>query len=251
MLNYSSRFWLYAPTGLFLILAAAVMIHWWMVADAFEKKLAALKGHEAIPSVTLDWDKIEVEGFPFRLDANFHNLRISGIAAHGPFSWRSENFAMHGLTYGRSQDVYEAAGQQQIGWMDANSVGHTTSFQSGSMRGSTILDAQGLRRFDLDIADPGGPDFILARFQFHIRRGRDGGSLDVMASIDGLAAGNRKPEHHQLYVTLTKGAALMPLLRGEISWPEAIRHWRAMGGGEKVSDGSGRQSLAEVLNPLY
>ena len=32
MFKYSSRFWLYAPTGLFLLLAAAAMIHWWIVA---------------------------------------------------------------------------------------------------------------------------------------------------------------------------------------------------------------------------
>ena len=74
-MNYSSRFWLYAPISTFLLLAAAVMGYWHLVDSAFEKKLAALKGHEAIPGVTLDWDKVEVGGFPFRIDADFTNFR--------------------------------------------------------------------------------------------------------------------------------------------------------------------------------
>jgi hypothetical protein len=250
-MNYSSRFWLYAPTGLFVILAAAVMTHWWTVAGAFEKKLAALKGREAIPGITLNWDGVEVGGFPFRLDADFVNFRIAGAGAHGPFSWRSEKFATHGLAYARSKDVYEAAGPQQIGWTDSNGGAHSASFQTGSMRGSSILGSQGLARFDLDIAQLAGADFTLTRFQFHMRRGADGNSLDLMVSTEGFEAGRKKPAHRQLYVTLEKGEPLLPLLRGEISWPEAVRRWRAGGGSEKTSDDPGAQRLAGVLNPLY
>jgi hypothetical protein len=250
-MNYSSRFWLYAPSALFAALAAAVMIHWWMLAGPFEKKLAALKGREAIPGISLDWDKVEVGGFPFRLDANFQNLRVAGAGAHGPFSWRSEKFAMHGLTYGRSQDVYEAAGRQQVSWTDTNGEGHAASFQSGSMRGSSILGPQGLMRFDLDIVELVGPDFTLTRFQFHMRRDPDGSGLDLMVSTDGLPVGTKKPVHRQLYMTLAKGEPLMPLLRGEIAWPEAVRRWRAGGGSEKLSNDPGGQGLAELLKPLY
>ncbi|HKX64485.1 MAG TPA: DUF2125 domain-containing protein [Rhizomicrobium sp.] len=249
--RYSSRFWLYAPTALFAALAAAVMIHWWMVAGALEKELAALKGREAIPGITLNWDKAEVGGFPFRLDANFQNLRIAGAGAHGPFSWRSDKFAMHGLTYGRSQDVYEAAGRQQISWTEPNGEARAAAFQSGSMRGSSILGPQGLMRFDLDIAELVGPDFTLTRFQFHVRQGLDGNSLDLMISTDGLPVGAKKLEHRQLYVTLTKAEPLLPLLRGEASWPEAVGRWRAGGGSEKVSNDPGTQNLAELLKPLY
>jgi len=250
--KYSSRFWLYAPTALFLFLAAAVMIHWWTAAGAFEKKLAALKGREAVPGVTLNWDKAEVGGFPFRLDANFQNLRIAGAGAHGPFSWRSEKFAMHGLTYGRSQDVYEAAGRQQVSWTGPNGGRHSASFLSSSMRGSSIVDGQGLRRFDLDIANPGGPDIAMTRFQFHMRRDPGGNSLDLMVSTDGFQRGTKKPDHLQLYVTLAKAEWLMPLLRGEASWPEATQRWRSQGGSEKLSnDLAAGQALAGLLKPLY
>ena len=251
MLKYSSRFWLYAPTGFFLLLAAAVMIHWWIAAAAFEKKLATLKSREAVPGIILNWDKVEVGGFPFRLDASFQSLHIAGAGAHGPFVWNSEKFAMHGLTYGRSQDVYEAAGQQQISWTDTSGQNHATSFLPGSMHGSSILDAQGLRRFDLDIVQIGGTDFTLARLQFHMRRDPDGNSLDLMIGTDSFPAGTRKPAHFQLYVTLPKAEALMPLLRGEVSWPQAVQHWRAGGGREKFSNDPGEQSSAELLKPLY
>lgn len=251
MFSYSSRFWLYAPTALFALLAAAVMLHWWMAAGAFERKLEALKGREAIPGITLNWDKVEVGGFPFRLDANFQNFRIAGASAHGPFSWRSEKFAMHGLTYSRSKDVYEAAGGQAIGWTDPDGGGHAAAFQSGSMRGSSILDRQGLMRFDLDIAELAGPEFTLTRFQFHMRRDPDGNSLNLMVSTDGLPAGSKKPEHRQLYVTLTKAEPLLPLLRAEVSWPQAVQRWRADGGREKLPNDADEPNLAELLKPLY
>ena len=64
-MKYSSRFWLYAPIATFVIIAGLVMAHWWVVANAFEKKLAALKGHEAVPGITLDWGSVTVGGFPF------------------------------------------------------------------------------------------------------------------------------------------------------------------------------------------
>jgi hypothetical protein len=250
--KYSSRFWLYAPITLVLLLAMAVMIHWQMAASAFEKKLAALNGHEAIPGITLDWKSVEVGGFPFRLDANFQNLRIAGAGAHGPFAWRSKKFAMHGLTYGRSQDVYEAAGKQQVSWTDSNQGSHATSFLSGSTHGSSILDAQGLRRFDLDIVSMGGPDFTMTRFQFHMRRDPDGNSLDLMVSTDGYRIGTKKPGHLQLYVTLSKAEALMPLLRGEVAWPVATERWRSLGVSAKPSNGlAADQELFELLKPLY
>ena len=131
------------------------MVHWWHLAGAFEKKLAALKGHEAIPGVTLDWDKVEVGGFPFRMDADFTNFRAEGAGAHGPFAWKSEKFALHALTYGRRQVIYEAAGRQDLRLTLADGVTPSFSFLAGSLRASSISDSNGLGRFDLDIVDLG------------------------------------------------------------------------------------------------
>jgi hypothetical protein len=239
--KYSSRFWLYAPTALFLTLAIAVMIHWWLTADAFEKKLAALKGHEAIPGVTLDWTSVQVGGFPFRLDTDFTNFRIAGAGAHGPAAWESEKFALHALTYGRRQNVYEAAGRQQVRWTGADGSTHVASFLPGSMRGSSILDAQGLKRFDLDIAGMAGRDFAFTRFQFHMRQGPTG--LDLMLKADALA----QTANLQVYASLSQAEAWAPLLRGEISWPGAGAAWRARGGKVSLSQLVGTPQLS----PLY
>jgi len=244
--KYSSRFWLYAPISLVLLLAAAVMIHWWMLAAAFEKKLAALKGQEAIPGVTIDWTSVEVGGFPFRMDADFTNLRIQGAGAHGPFAWTSEKFAMHALTYGRKQIVYEAAGKQDVRWTWSNGKLQHASFLPATMRGSTILDAKGLSRFDLDITNLGGNSFTIGRLQFHLRRDPDGSDLDLMFRTDGLQLAGLKAGSLELYATLSQLRALMPLLRGEASWPEAVKSWRAQGGTAKLSKG-----LAAALTPVW
>jgi len=250
--KYSSRFWLYAPITVFLLLAAATMIHWQLAAGAFEKKLAAIKGHEAIPGVILDWSSVAVGGFPFRLDANFTDLRITGAGAHGPFAWNSEKFALHALTYGRKQLVYEAAGKQDVRWTWANGKEQHAAFLPATMRGSSIQDAKGLSRFDLDIVDLGGNSFAIGRLQFHMRRDPDGRDLDLVFRTDALQLDRVKLGNLQLSVTLSRLEALLPLLRGEAGWPQAVRNWRAQGGSAKLANGV-LAGLSPVwrLSPLY
>ena len=113
-MNYSSRFWLYAPLCLFLILAAGVAVHWWRAASAFDKKLDAMKGHDAVPGIVIDWQAKTLSGFPFRLDVVFDDFSVRAEAPRGPLTWHSDHFALHSLTYGRTQDIYEAAGNQTL-----------------------------------------------------------------------------------------------------------------------------------------
>jgi hypothetical protein len=246
--RYSSRFWLYAPTGAFLLLAAAAMVHWWILAGAFEKKLAALKGHEAIPGVTLDWDSAEVGGFPFRIDADFVNLRVQGAGAHGPFAWKTAKFALHALTYGRRQTVYEAAGQQSLSWTDAAGAAHATSFMPGALHASSTQDQRGLARADLEIVELGSKDFVIGRLQFHMRRDPDGTDLDLMLRADNW--GMRKQV--QVYATLSHADTLAAILRGEKSWPETAAKWRAQGGQAKLTQVVAPDlDPAALLSPLF
>jgi hypothetical protein len=247
-MNYSSRFWLYAPFCTFLTLAAIAAVHWWIAAGDFEKKLAALKGHEAMPGVTLDWDTATVGGFPFRIDADFTNFRVAGAGAHGPFGWTADKFALHALTYGRAKTVYEAAGRQQVSWTDGAGATHNASFLPGSLRASSIRDGKGLTRADLEIVDMAGKDFTIGRFQLHMRRDPDGADLDLMLKAE--SAGTRKLV--QVYATLSRANALTSLLRGETSLPDADANWRAQGGVAKLSQvvtpGLDPQT---ILSPLY
>ena len=248
MFKYSSRFWLYAPITAFLMIAAAVMIHWWTAAGAFEKRLAGLKGRQVIPGIALDWKVVRIGGFPFRLDADFARFSVKGAGPHGPFAWQSEKFAMHALTYGRIQNIYEAAGRQQVRWTDAQGGAQAASFLPGSMRGSSIADTQGLRRFDLDIVGLAAKDFAIGRFQFHMRRDPDGADLDLMLRAD--AAGPRKQV--QVYALLSRAGSLISLLRGETSLPDATANWRAQGGKAKLSQVVAPGLAADtLLSPLY
>lgn len=265
MFKYSSRFWLYAPISAFLLLAIAAMAHWWLVASAFEKKLAAIKGHQAIPGVTLDWDRVEVGGFPFRIDAAFTNFRAQGAGARGPFAWKSEKFALHALTYGRPQVIYEAAGRQDLRFALADRVSSSLAFQVGSLRASSINNRNGLARFDLDMADAGGSGWALSRFQFHMRRDPDGKTLDLMFALDGLQlrihpglAGltfKLKPGNLSFYARLSHLDALEDLLGGRASWPQTAERWRAIGGKATLSQikrGEVTLITPQILtSPLY
>src|SRR6185312_2746184 len=110
-MTYSSRFWLYAPLALFLALALWAMGHWWSVAHALDRKLIAMNGHQAIPGVTLSWKSHTISGFPFRMDVVFDDFKMRAEAPRGAIIWHSDHFASHALTYGRTQDIFEAAGE--------------------------------------------------------------------------------------------------------------------------------------------
>jgi hypothetical protein len=238
-MRYSSRFWLYAPLALFLALAAWAMGHWWVAANAFDKKLHALNGHQAVPGVTVSWDSQTISGFPFRLDVVFRNMRVRAEAPRGPLVWRSERFALHALTYGRTQDIFEAAGHQSLAWTDIGGVRHSLSFLPGSLRASTIADAKGLARFDLDLVDAGGRDgdgakFTAANIQLHMRRDPKADALDLMlkaVEVQGPATpfGDRI-QKLELYTRITEDAAFSRLLSGQAGWMDAIMAWRHLHG---------------------
>jgi hypothetical protein len=250
-LSYSSRFWLYAPMAAFLLVAAAVMIHWWIAAGAFEKKLAAMKGHDATPGITLDWGSVAVGGFPFRMEAVFTDFTVHGAGAHGPFAWKSPKFALHALTYGRATTVYEAAGPQHLEWVAGDGAAHVADVLPGTMRGSTVLGARGVSRIDIDIVDAVGTGFTARRLQFHMRRDPDGQDLDLMVKGDGLTGFGAPLKLVQAYVTLNQGDVLMPLLQGAAYWPDVARAWHGHGGEVKMDKAVAPDMAARALSALY
>jgi len=234
-MKYSSRFWLYAPLALFLTLAGWAMAHWWSVAAAFDKKLTALNGHQALPGITLSYTSKTISGFPFNIDVVFTGFKIAGIGAHGPFAWSSERFALHALTYGRTQEIYEAAGRQMLAWSDGDGKPHHIDFLPASLHASAIADSKGLARFDLDIKNAAGKDsdgepFAASRAQFHMRRDPGADALDVMISADEAHSTKGSIRTFSAYTTLTQGTAWARLLAGTQSWPDANAAWQKAGG---------------------
>jgi hypothetical protein len=265
-MNYSSRFFLYAPLCMFLGLAAFVMVHWWTLATAFDKKLDAFKGHDAVPGIVIDWQTKTLSGFPFRLDVVFTGLKVHGAGAHGPFAWRSDAFALHALTYGRPQQIFEASGVQSLAWTDPDGSAHSLAFLPAALHASAISDTSGLAQFDLDILDASGKDargnpFTAGRLQFHLRRNPKQDKLDLAASGDeirdagGIGAFGPHLRSLQVMSALSHGTSLAGLLKGQVSWPEAASDWRKQGGNvnpDRQGFAAAQTQAAEaLLSPLY
>jgi hypothetical protein len=238
-MRYSSRFWLYAPLALFLALAVAAMANWWVLAKHLDSRLTAMNGHQAVPGITVSWKSKTISGFPFRLDVVFEGLQVRAGAPRGPIIWTSERFALHSLTYGRAQDIFEAAGQQSLAWTDAGNLRHRIAFLPATLRASVISGAKGVSRFDLDILDAGGKaadgaPFTIARAQFHLRHDPRSDALDFMvsgveASTPDTVFGNHVKKL-EIYGRITEGEAFSRLLAGRSGLMDALMAWNHRGG---------------------
>lgn len=233
-MKYSSRFFLYAPFGLLLILASLAMIHWWMDAGALSNRLNAVNGHEIMPGVRVSFSQKRIAGFPFRLDVILKNLRVEVRAVDGPVVWTTQDFAMHALTYGRVQAIFEAAGPQMLSWRDARGAAHRFTFLPGSFRASSIVHGGKLERFDSEIVDLDGADFRAADAQFHIRIRGD--AIDTFvklqrAHVSGGYAAALGPDIDELTAkgSLDRASTLDRLLRGLDSTAHALDTWRSRG----------------------
>ena len=230
-MNYSSRVFLYGPFALLLLVAAATGVHWWFAAAALEKRLDAMQTREAMPGVTIHYGTRSVGGFPFRLEAIFGDFRVSVATPNGPIVWRAEHFALHGLTYGRDEMIFEAAGRQSLRWGKADRL----DFQAGSLHASAIGDAGGLARFDLDIVAFDSSALHAGRIQFHVRRTQD--TLDVATSGDDLQLSPRlrgafgdKIRLIALQGGISAPRAFDGLRAGRADWRSALETWRGSQG---------------------
>lgn len=258
-MSYSSRFWLYAPLLMFLALTGFVSLHWWNAAAALNHKLDAMKGREAIPGIVIDWRGKTLSGFPFNMDLVLEGLSVKGAGAHGPISWQSEKFATHALSYGRTQQVMEAAGQQHLSWTDADGGTHDLSFLPGSLHASAVFAGLGLIRFDLDIVDTGGKSansaFTARRVQLHVRRDPGKDALDLVASADDVKTASGVIAKPRITGTISPARPFDGLLKGEMAWPQASTDWHKQDGKTQLdkTDLTTAQSAAleKLLSGFY
>jgi hypothetical protein len=186
-MRYSNRLFLYAPFVVLLIIAAAMMLRWRQVADRWETELlSANHGREIAPGVSLHFDSEDIGGFPFNLDVRLNRMVLAVRSTRGPISLASERFAIHALTYGRAQQIFEAAGTQTVSWTDAEGRAHRFVLLPGSLRASAIEREGRLARFDLDLNEFRSPALTGGRAQFHLRRTPDHDALDVVVRADDL-----------------------------------------------------------------
>ncbi|MEA2946812.1 MAG: hypothetical protein QOI40_2142 [Alphaproteobacteria bacterium] len=228
-MTYSSRFFLYGPFALLLLLGAGAGVQWWRVTAALEARLEAMRSHEAMPGVTVRYGTLSVGGFPFNVDAVFGDLRVEVATPGGPIVWRAEHFASHALTYGRDGTIFEAAGRQSLSW----GAGRRLDFQTGSLHASAIRDAGGLARFDLDLVAFGSRLCTASRLQLHLRR--KGAALDVAASGDDVRLPRPGALGDHLKSVMLQGNVSMPrafdgLRAGRADWQSALEAWRVAHG---------------------
>ncbi len=242
-MKYSSRFFLFAPLALFLAIAVGVGVNWWMQAGALSKKLDSLNGRPSMPGVTLYFSAKRVSGFPFNLDVVFQDFRIEVATDHGPSTWKSQDFALHALSYGREQVIFEAAGKQLLTWTDLDGVHHALPFEVGEWHASTIADEHGLKRFDMDLIGFGSPALTAARLQIHARLNPAESGIEIAAAADSVRP---SPPLASLFGdTLTQvrlNASAAParpfdaIRSARGGWQGALESWRKAGGNLRVDD---------------
>jgi len=249
-MKYSSRFFLYAPVAVFTLLCLAACVTWWVKAAALTDRLAAVNGREVMPGVTLSFTAQKVGGFPFNLDTEISGFTIAVTTPNGPTRWSSEKFAIHALTYGRDETIFEAAGRQRLQWTKQDGTHRKLDFVVGALRASAIVRHGLLDRFDLDLVGFGSTAFIAQRLQFHARRNNKS-ALDVLVMADGLTACPHHVVRHA--TTITNAETVAPLLSGTESYRAAIASWRTAGSGV-MTDKNDLPGLSEIaaeqlLNP--
>ena len=238
-MRYSNRLFLYAPFVILLIIAAAAMLRWWDVAHEWETTLlAANRGKDIAPGVTLHFASKEIGGFPFNLDVVLGHMVLAVQSTRGPISLESERFAIHALTYGRTQQIFEAAGTQTLSWADVKGATRRFVFVPGSLRASAIEREGRLLRFDLDLNEFNSPALTGGRAQFHIRRTPDHDALDVVVQADDLRG--KSPDAVLPHVTIAgqivPARILSSLLSAHDEWRRALAGWCTAGGALQVDN---------------
>jgi hypothetical protein len=242
-MRYSSRLFLYAPLFVLLALAVAAGLRWFAVKDGMESWLRDHNGREIAPGVTMRFGAESVTGFPFNLDVVLRDVAFEVKSARTSGAWRMDAFAIHELTFGRTQQIYEAAGAQTITWADAEGGRHRFAFVPGSLQASAILSRGRLARFDLDLNEIGARDIAGVRFQLHFRKAPDRDAIEIVASGDQIrlapplqAGFGKNLRRAQLSASLTPGNLLAPLFAGSESWDAALDAWRRGGGTFHLGD---------------
>jgi hypothetical protein len=240
-MNLTTRFFIYAPFAVFVALALGLSVRWWIAAKDYAARLDRANGREIAPSVTLHFASKTVGGFPFRLDAVFKNIEIEVATPHGPASWRAPDFAMHALTYGRDQTLFEAAGRQELAWTGEDGRRHTLDFVPGALRASAILKDGAVSRFDLEIINWGSAAFTAADAQLHLRRNPSHDAIDLFITAGDVhlppaerSAFGNEIKSASISVTIAPGGAFNGLRAGKSDWLQAVEDWRGLSGGAHI-----------------
>lgn len=192
---------IFLPVAALAVLAIIYSVWWFYVADEIERAITEAHEQPGPNGETLDYSKLNISGFPFRVEVTLDNLR----AATGETSYSAEQLIANILPYRFDHIVFRANGQQRLTALravDSDSGKAPTPITIEGKGASTLASAlfeDGLpTRFDLDIQGFTGtvtlegeePRAVTAsRAQAHLRRNPDRPTeaLDVVTSAEDLA----------------------------------------------------------------
>jgi hypothetical protein len=241
-MSYSNRIFLWAPLAFLLVIALTVSARWWSVANELSKRLDAMNGLQPMPGVTMRFASKTISGFPFNVDAVFRDMAVTVAGPHGPIGWRTENFAAHALTYGRSQWLFEAAGKQHFRWTTKNGQAKGLGFETGSLHAGAIFSDDALSRFDLDIVGFNSAALASARTQIHLRH--NGEQIDLVASAEEMhlspalrGACGEVVDRLRFEGNLSNAEAFEKVRRALVTWQSAFDTWRGKGGRFFIAQG--------------
>lgn len=253
-MTYSSRIFLWLPLVLLLALALGTGTRWWWLAQVLSHRLDRVNGHEAVPGVTLHFASKTVGGFPFNVDVVLHDLALTVQGPHGLIGWRTENFAAHSLTYGRSLWIFEAAGRQRLSWTTTTGTAKGLTFDVGSVHASSALSVNALDRFDFDLVGFASPALAIARTQLHLRRDPNSDQLDVVGSAEEMHLSpplrglcGETIDHIKFDGDFSNGSAFRDVLGGAARWQAGFETWRKRGGRFFLAQGELKCSRSSIF----
>ena len=253
-MSYSNRIFFYGPIGLLLLVVVLYSVFWRVQADTLAARLDRANGGEVIPGVIFAFAEKSVSGYPFRLDAVLSGVTFSHRAPEGETAWRTEQLAMHALSYNQNRFIFEVTGLQSFARppLQPGTVPRVTYVTPAIARASAIFAAGKLARVDIDLwgveakeatlgADPRNT-FTADRAQLHLLA-RPDNTIDVALQIANAKIGAGLTGITELALPtlalmgkLTQAQNFVPLTSGQSSIAEAASAWRQNAGVFSVSD---------------
>jgi hypothetical protein len=253
-MSYSNRIFFYGPVGLLLLIVVLYSVFWRVQADTLAARLDRANGGEVMPGVVFAFAEKSVSGYPFRLDAVLSGVTFSHRAPDGETAWRTEQLAVHALSYNQNRFIFEVTGLQSFARppLAPGTVPRVTYVTPAIARASAIFVTGKLTRFDLDLwgvqakeatvgADPKAT-FTADRAQLHLLAHPDN-TVDVAVQIANAKIGAGYTRLVELALPtlalmgkLTQAQAFGSLTSGQTSIADAASAWRQNAGVLSVSD---------------
>jgi hypothetical protein len=253
-MSYSNRIFFYGPVGLLLLVAILYSVFWRVQADTLSARLDRANGGEVIPGIVFAFAEKSVGGFPFRLDVVLSGVTFSHHAPEGETAWRTEQLAVHALSYNRNRFIFEVTGLQSFARppLQPGTVPRVTYVTPAIARASAIFAAGRLTRVDVDLwgiqakeatlgANP-KDTFTADRAQLHLLA-RPDNTIDMVVQIANAHIGAGYTGIVELALPtlaltgkLTQAQNLAPLASGQSSVADALSTWHNNAGLLSVSD---------------